>query len=155
MASLATEALVEIGERFETERLAKGWSLAEAATAIGSHKPNVIWVEKMKRIPTILTLARHAHGLRRHLGFFFGGDESFTRKRPVEASRMMEIVRANITRIREDEEIGFADFAKALGCGEVHARRIENGERTPSTAMFLRLAEALGVEAYELTVAPR
>lgn len=154
IATTTSQALVEIGSQLRSERLAQGMSLKEAATVAESHKPNIVWIEEMKRLPNLLTAARYAFGLGCHLGYFLGGDkEKFKRKRPVAAEKMVETIRSNIAKTMKRQGLGMAEVSEKVGCGAIHVRRILNGERLPSLGMVLKFADALDVHPWELTIA--
>ncbi len=57
----------------------------------------------------------------------------------------MEKCGARIQRLRKDKGMTQEELAAVLGIGDRHLRKIESGERGPSTEIFVELSELFGV----------
>lgn len=54
-----------------------------------------------------------------------------------------------LTQLREQKKLSVTDLAIAVDVTDIYIRYIERGERSPSTALAIRIGEALGLSETE------
>lgn len=145
-----TEQLNALAEQFERFREEDGLTYDAIAKRAAMHKPNVIWVAKMTREPTLHTMAKACRGLGRPLSQLLDPKGKGHRKTPMAADAQVERFQANITALKERRNLTWTEIAEQSGIGETHIRRIVRGARRPSMELVFVLASSLDVEPVEL-----
>lgn len=83
----------------------------------------------------------------------YAGDMPETRPRGTNA-RGVAIYREKVFRARISRGLSRAALAREIGASEATIARVETGERRPSPAMLVKLAEALGLGIEDLEAKP-